>query len=92
MSAFHQGAHAYHGKRNSRGQRSASKISKGVKPIPKEVWDRVERESRPLSGASRAASNKKPPVFSREYLIDLAARLRTDAQRATKSCHSNASH
>jgi hypothetical protein len=39
---FKPGAHFYNGKRNSRAKRLASKITKGTKPIPNELWEQLE--------------------------------------------------
>jgi hypothetical protein len=68
-NAFKPGAHQYRGKNNSRAKRLASKIARRIKPVPSKVWDEVED------------LEKKPPLFSRKYLMGLADRLRAEPAR-----------
>lgn len=45
MSYKHdRSGHEYFGKTESRAQRRISKIAKGIKPIPYDVWKDVENE------------------------------------------------
>lgn len=41
-NAFKPGVHNYYGKRNSRAQRFASKLYKGLKKPSKKLWDLLD--------------------------------------------------
>ena len=44
MKKRRQYAHIYRGKKNSRGKRTLSKLHKGMKPLPLDIFDKTIME------------------------------------------------